>query len=350
MQLLRDPSAEALVSAGLTSCPRVEGAIGADVAANYQFLLRSTHVSTFKHDLTPPVCYAYGATRRPGTGSLSNGRSTDAAATLFQADAEIRGAEDWLLRADYSASKPSPIQERQIARLEQIKKLLLSILPGVQGIRITQPSESLPTPAVEFETHYGWVPLKALGLGYQTMIGWTVDLASRLVERYPDSPDPLAEAAVVLVDEIDLHLHPAWQRQLIDHLTRVFANTQFIVTAHSPLIVQGAAGANIAVLRREGDHVVIDNDVESIRGWRVDQVLTSDLFDLPSARPPKFDEKLGRRLDLLSQPTLSDADKREIQNLEAEIGVLPSGESAQDAKRMIDLAERTHELLKKYGG
>ncbi len=182
------------------------------------------------------------------------------------------------------------------------------------------------------------------------MIGWTVDLASRLFEKYPDSLDPLAEPAVVLVDEIDLHLHPAWQRQLISHLTRVFANTQFIVTAHSPLIVQGAVGANVAVLRREGDHVVIDNEVNSIRGWRVDQILTSDLFDLPSARPPDLDEKMTRRIELLSQPALTDADKREVEKLDMEIGDLPSGESSDDARRMLKLAEQTRDLLHKYGG
>jgi len=262
----------------------------------------------------------------------------------------MRSAEEWLLRADYSASKPSAVQERQQARLEQAKELLTSILPGVSEIRFTQPTGTRPIPAVEFKTHYGWVSIKSLGYGYQTMIGWTVDLASRLVERYPDSANPLAERAVVLVDEIDLHLHPAWQRQLIDHLTRVFANTQFIVTAHSPLIVQGATNANIAVLRRDGDHVVIDNEVESIRGWRVDQILTSDLFDLPSARPPDLDEKLRRRIELLGQPVLTDADKREVEKLDTEIGDLPSGESSDDARRMLKLAEQTRDLLQKYGG
>lgn len=116
------------------------------------------------------------------------------------------------------------------------------------------------------------------------------------------------------------------------------------------MIVQGAVGANIAVLRREGDHVVIDNDVKSIRGWRVDQILASDLFDLPSARPPDLDEKLKRRIELLSQPALTDADKREVERLDTEIGDLPSGESSDDARSMLKLAEQTRELLQKYGG
>src|SRR5262249_21761848 len=160
----------------------------------------------------------------------------------------------WLLLLDYSTSKSSDRQQQQ--RLQQVKQLLVAILPEVEDIRFNPSGGVLPRPSVEFRTPYGWVPLRSLGYGYQTLIAWMVDFASRMVERYPDSPDPLVEPAVVLVDEIDLHLHPQWQRKLIGHLTEHFPKTQFIVTAHSPLVVQAAAGANIAVLRREGDHVV----------------------------------------------------------------------------------------------
>src|SRR5207247_4303505 len=80
------------------------------------------------------------------------------------------------------------------------------------------------------------------------------DLASRLVERYPDSPDPLAEPAVVLVDEIDLHLHPQWQRKLMGFLSARFPSTQFIATAHSPLVVQAAAGADRKSTRLNSSH------------------------------------------------------------------------------------------------
>gem|GEM_PF-4408421 len=68
-------------------------------------------------------------------------------------------------------------------------------------------------------------------------------------------------------------------------LSGIFKQTQFIVTAHSPLIVQSAPEeANIVLLKRQGDHVIIHNNEQLIKGWRIDQVLTSDLFDLPSAR------------------------------------------------------------------
>src|SRR5262249_10335936 len=97
--------------------------------------------------------------------------------------------------------------------------------------------------------------------------------------------------------------------------------------------------ANIAVLRREGDHVVIDNDLKAIRGWRLDQIYTSDLFGLESARPPELDEVLKRRREILSKPKLTQADERELRELEAQAGDLPVGETAEDIRTMKLLRE-----------
>ena len=304
--------------------------------------------SEFSYPNDCPVCYGYGTSRRLGKGALGESESDNSTASLFSYYTDLRNAEEWLLRLDYS-SKASDRRSEQRARLEQVKQLLLAILPEgeVKDVRFAVGTGVNPVSRVEFSTPYGWVPLRQLGYGYQTLIAWMVDLASRMMERYPDSPNPLAEPAVVLVDEIDLHLHPTWQRQLIGHLTKNFLNTQFIATAHSPLVVQAApADANIAVLRREGDHVVIDNDAKAVRGWRVDQVLTSDLFGLPTARPPQFDDLLKRRTELRSKGRLTAAEKRELTKVEEQIGDLPYGETAAQAEDM-KLIKETLELLKK---
>jgi predicted ATP-binding protein involved in virulence len=290
-------------------------------------------------------CFGYGAQRRLRGHTISSQATDGPLDNLYSYDADLRDGEEWLLRLDYSASKESDQQRRQLERLRQIKQLLCTILPEVEDIRIMAGSGVNPSPRVEFRTPYGWVPLRQLGFGYQTLIAWMIDFTSRLVERHPDSPDPLAEHAVVLVDEIDLHLHPTWQRKLIGYLSERFPNTQFIATAHSPLVVQAAAGANLAVLRREGDHVVIDNDVKAIRGWRIDQVLTSDLFGLPSARPPELDEPLARRQALLAKPRLTEKDRRELAELEKRIGELPAGETAEQA-RTLHLIQESLDVLK----
>jgi hypothetical protein len=284
----------------------------------------------------PPSCYAYGASRRMGWGALNESPTDEPTATLFSDRAELRNAEEWLLQTDYAASKPSEFQATQKRRLAQVKELLLRILPDgeVHDIRFVITGGAWAKARVEFKTPFGWVPLRQLGYGYRTLIAWVVDFASRMVERYPDSPDPLAEPAVVLVDEIDLHLHPKWQRQLIGYLTERFPNTQFIATAHSPLIVQAAnaVGANLAVLRRDGDHVVIENDPLALRGWSVNQLLTSELYDLPSPYPPQYDELFAQREALLSKEKLSKADMKRLERLDKQMGDLPLGDTAAQAK------------------
>jgi hypothetical protein len=300
--------------------------------------------------LDPPWCCAYGAGRRMGPAALSGSGPADPTASLFSENVDLRNPEEWLLRLHYAASVPSDIQATQKQRLAQVKQLLLNILPEeIEAIEIISPSGTHPTHRVEFKTPYGWVPLRQLGYGYQTLITWVTDLANRMVERYPDSPNPLAEPAVVAVDEIDLHLHPQWQRKLMSFLTERFPNTQFIATAHSPLIVQAAADANLAVLRREGDHVVIDNDVDTIRNWRVDQILTSDLFGLESARPPQIEGLLAERKKILTKPKLTSADKRRLEAIEAQIGDLPMGESAQEVREREKIREALELLMKERG-
>lgn len=306
----------------------------------------SRHYDRMEH----VVCNAYGAGRRMGTGSLApKDTFDDVGATLVDETAPLRNAEEWLLRADYRAAKSQNARHRR--PLQQVRELLIDILPDVDSIRFVGPDDSEDYTRVEFRTPYGWVPLQGISYGYQTLMAWMVDFASRMVERYPRHKDPLAQPAVVLVDEIDLHLHPSWQRKLMSYLTERFPNTQFIATAHSPLIVQAApeVNANIVVLRREGDHVVIDNDVEAVRGWRADQILTSDLFELPTARPAEFDEAIKHRTKLLSKSRLTKADREKLKALDAKLGDLPAGETASEAREMLQLARETAELLKNNG-
>jgi hypothetical protein len=283
-----------------------------------------------------------------GAGSLSAPKESQPSDSLFFEDVPLRNAEEWLLQADYAASKESHEKGAKGGakeRRDRIKQLLIELLPEVSDMRFAPPDGRNPAARVEVQTPYGWVAMRGLSLGYRTLIAWMVDLASRLFERYPESPNPLAEPAVVLVDEIDLHLHPAWQRQLIGYLTERFPNTQFIVTAHSPLVVQSATDANIVVLKREGDHVVIDNDVESIRGWRVDQILTSDLFGLETARPVQIEALLKERTTLLSKPRLTPKDEARLRELDSAIGPLPTGET-QTERDALELIQRAAERMR----
>jgi len=277
--------------------------------------------------------YHYGASRRmPQRMGLV--ADDDRIGIFLDDDVTLRDPEDWLLTADYNARLHGPEARRFDAFAQRVRNALVKFLPEVDDVRIQAAEEPTGSPFVEARTLDGWVPLRQLGFGYQSQIAWLVDLASRMFERYPDSPDPLTEPAVAIIDEIDLHMHPRWQRRIVHDLTMLFPNTQFIVTSHSPLMVQAAGDANFALLRREGDHVLIENHPEVLRNWRVDQILTSELFGLKSARPPQIEGPLKERREILAKPKLTKADEKRLAELEQAIGDLPAGETAEDSRAM----------------
>jgi len=98
--------------------------------------------------------------------------------------------------------------------------------------------------------------------GYKTLLGLVIDLSMRMGLANPHLDDPLSAEAVVMIDEVDLHLHPSWQRRVLADLLRTFSNTQFILTTHSPFIVE--ALNNHLKRHRLGEEPTGDEDVDSL--------------------------------------------------------------------------------------
>lgn len=277
------------------------------------------------------VIYAYGAARRISAGPLSNYEEDERQlVNLFFENSALMNAEKWITQAEYISLKEPEFKSQYLTVLDILRKLFRE---EVSEIFIKTDTGE---PRVFFKTHYGAVRLHELSLGYKTLIAWMVDFAKGLFDRYPDSTDPLAEPAVCLVDEIDLHLHPKFQRTIIQFLTDTFPNTQFIVTAHSPLIVQSAGDANIIVLKREGDETVVEADRINVHDWRIDQILSSDLFGGIGGRAPDVEEKMKRRRALLRKDKMTEAETLEFETLEKELGNLPVSES-REALKALDI-------------
>ena len=126
------------------------------------------------------------------------------------------------------------------------------------------------------------------------MTAWTVDLAWRLSKHYPNADDPLQMPAIVLIDELDLHLHPWWQREIRDSISELFPRIQFIATAHSPLLAQSYLDLNLVVVREEDGQAIIERDSNIAKTWRIDEVVTSALYDVDSAYSPEIGRALPR--------------------------------------------------------
>jgi energy-coupling factor transporter ATP-binding protein EcfA2 len=304
--------------------------------------IASSGYGSMLDDYLSSLCCGYGASRRIGHGGLESGTLHESGSSLFSPESPLINAVEWLLQADYAAQRTGGA--RAIHRRDAVKQALIDMLPDVSAIREAGFDDVPARPRIDVQTPYGWVSLRDLSLGYQALIAWVVDLANRMFEAYADSENPLAEAAVVLVDELDLHLHPRWQREITSYLDRLFPNVQFIVTAHSPLVVQASGVTNVAVLRRNGDHVEILNDPEEVRGWRVDQILTSDLFGLDSARPVDVERALERHRELILLDDLTQADQQELRELDTRLSKLPAGELARDREAWTIAHELARQL------
>lgn len=280
-----------------------------------------------------PFLAAYGA-NRAWRGSRET--SGDSISTLFDRTAQVRDPSQTL--ANWTSYEFSNLNEHS-SIVEKLKAAFVALLLDVEDVKLDFDREKRPF--ASFQTPDGWIGLDDMSWGYQVFAAFAADYASRLIEWYPDSKTPLAEPGICLVDELDLHMHPSWQRKVIDDLSNIFPATQFVVTVHSPLVVQAAEDANLVVLKRYPDdpsRVQIDNDVEAIKGWRIDQVLTSDLFGLESSRPPSVTDALNERTGLLAKNAPTPEEQARLDALEAQAMGLPTADADwEDSARTLVL-------------
>ncbi len=139
-----------------------------------------------------------------------------------------------------------------------------------------------------------------LSQGEKSLLALVGDIARRLAILNPSLDNPLHGEGVVLIDEIDLHLHPKWQQNLIDKLTKTFPNVQFILTTHSPHIVSDNPDVLVYILDN-GELRAYNNAY----GEDVNTLL-SGVFGV-SERTPEIAEKFKLIGDYISDKQLDNA-------------------------------------------
>jgi energy-coupling factor transporter ATP-binding protein EcfA2 len=252
------------------------------------------------------------APNRSSQALTSSRRKSHRFATMFEEESALTMVNDWLIDLEFRRLKdPEDLTAGRVFDLAV--RSLERMLPGVRFRKITPEGE------VVFEESGVEVPIHSLSDGYRSTLAWVGDLVRRLVDAFPEAEDPLAASGVVLVDEIDLHLHPKWQRSIVDEVRSLFPNLQFIVSSHSPFVAQDVGEADkIIVLRKEEGHVSAREELESVKGWRVDQILTSYLFDLETTRDASL-EAIEREyqslLDREARGEATDTDEQRAREL-----------------------------------
>lgn len=119
-------------------------------------------------------------------------------------------------------------------QLDIITKAIETLIPDITNIHIDRSSGKAE---LILENLGNRVNIEQVSKGQQTMIALVADLATKLVMLNPDAKEPLSGKGIVIIDEIDLHLHPSWQQRVVLDLQCTFPNIQFIISTHSPQVL-----------------------------------------------------------------------------------------------------------------
>ena len=295
-------------------------------------------------DLNDIFVCAYGAARGvQGTRDYQKYRTQDSVYTLFDYETSLQNPELILRRL---ASREANVNEI----LKSIDKILMLDIG----------STKLDTSGISINGPWGNVPFGSVGDGYKSTLTWVTDFLGWAMFHYGKVLDRDTLRGIVLLDEIEQHLHPVWQRYIVRLLREQFPKIQFIGTSHSPLCASGSADLEdgeyrLVVLDRDKDNGSVEvNELASLRGLRADQVLTSTAFGLEETRNPSVEEQLQRFRQLLLSNSLSPAEEKELASLQRSIEDQFPGLAEREEDRALERELwqriRNHSAMKEKSG
>ena len=229
--------------------------------------------------------------RRAKTSVFTNNRA-QCVATLFDPDAATTPIDSWAMDLDYLKNRTG---------LETIRKVLSNLLPGIKFHRIDKKSGQLL-----FNTPDGIVPLHCLSDGYLAMTAWVGELLFRVSENFGDiEGQPLTAHGLLLIDEVDLHLHPKRQRELFSFLNEWLPNFQFVATTHSPMTAQQADQGELYCLTREAKNIQIYPFLSNPKTLLLHQLAMSPAFGLDTDESKEVEDMKNRYRHLRDKADLS---------------------------------------------
>jgi predicted ATP-binding protein involved in virulence len=217
---------------------------------------------------------------------------------------EMEDDENERVRYDKGAENPL---------LRAVRDVIHRLLPSYSNLRIRRSGAmGDPRPRLTIEKDGQTLIFDALSEGERTLIVMVADIARRLAIAYPHAPNPLDQPCLLVIDELEQHLYPQWQRELPRRLRELFPGAQMILTTHSPIVVSELLPRHLRALQSfrllEGAHR---------EGQDVNEILEA-LFGTPSRRAEtrKLIDAIREALD---EDELDDAG-RKLETLERQLG------------------------------
>ncbi|WNG32321.1 AAA family ATPase [Archangium violaceum] len=240
--------------------------------------------------------------------------------SLFDATHTIVGT-DFISRFDDPRA-------REYARRLREALIEFGILPRMGDLEL-RGRGGVTSPAVLLESHRfeqifsrGKLKIPAVWLshGYQSTISWIADLIGQVLQEARSTNVPLDQMeGIVLIDELDLHLHPRWQQTLIETLRNAFKRLQFIATTHSPMVLPGLRHDEIFIMRQNDEGDVHAEQASQSARLMTGSELYRSFFDITTVYPNELGQKLRDYGYLAGNPFRTDAEDSRMRQLLADL-------------------------------
>lgn len=184
-------------------------------------------------------------------------------------------------------------------QLTAVRTAISNFMPGFSNLRVRRK----PRLHMSIDKGDQTLNVQQLSQGEKSLMALVGDIARRLAMMNPALENPLEGDGVILIDEVDMHLHPSWQRNIIERLTATFPNCQFILTTHSPLVISDCK--NVLVYSLDDGEL---NQQPSQYGVDVNSVLLN-VMDT-NIRNAAINERLNDLLDMIQ--SVDSAEKIEL--------------------------------------
>ncbi len=223
--------------------------------------------------------YAYGTYRNRVS---SDNADQYGFMTLFKNDEFLINPEQWLKDTKLAEYEANEEEEKINVTVEDIRNILRDILE-IENLEMDVSSQN-----VTFNVNNENFSLSQLSEGFKSAITFIIDLIARLIENNPEITDLNKYKAVVLIDELDLFLHPTWEKNICNKLYKWFPSIQFFITTHSPVLIDGAVKNNdiakktvVFRLKNIDNKSVLTEEYqgEDIKTWLPNILISSNLFD-----------------------------------------------------------------------
>jgi len=201
------------------------------------------------------------------------------------------------------------------SQLEAVRAAITQFMPDFSDLTVRRSPLRM-----EIKKKGQTLTVNQLSDGEKCLMALVGDIARRLSICNAKSKKPLEGRGVIMIDEIDMHLHPKWQAMVVPKLLEVFPNCQFLISTHSPHVLTHVQPKNIRLMEIVGEDMNAHEVTESY-GKTANRIL-EDLFGLESTRPAKVEKKLDEIYEMIESEKLKKA-LEEIDNLRTEIGSDP---------------------------